>query len=169
MERRFLEADDAARTVAELRARLVEPGTTIEPDAPISRLIEALLARPESRAAHVVDADGKLLGTVSWRSVLKAASARLGVRDDRAFSLWRLFRELGHERARDVMRAPTAVFESEPLREVLLKMETHRENDLPVVDAEGRFRGEVNGMRVMRLALETFRDTEASTERARGG
>lgn len=169
VERRFLESDDAARSVDDLGDRIVEPGTRIGPEAPISAVIEALLAQPGSRVAHVVDGDGKLLGTVSWRSVLRAAGARMGVRDDRLFSLVRLFREIGHEKARDVMRAPTAVFASETLRDALLKMEKHHENDLAIVDADGRFQGEVNGMRVMKLALETFRDTEAATKKARDG
>lgn len=168
MDRRFLESDDAARSIADLRAKIVEPGTTVEPEAPISQVIEALLARPSSRVAHVVDSEGKLLGTVSWRSVLRAAGARMGVRDDRMFSLVRLFRELGREKAKDVMRPPTTVQAAETLREALLKMERHHENDLPIVDTDGLFQGEVNGARVMTLALETFRETEAATERARG-
>lgn len=169
MDRRFLESDDAARSIADLRFEVVEPGTTVGPDAPISDVIEALLARPQSRVAHVVDAHGKLLGTVSWRSVLRAAGARMGVRDERIFSLVRLFRELGREKAKDVMRPATSVQAAETLRDALLRMERHHENDLPIVDADGLFQGEVNGVRVMRLALETFRETEAATERARGG
>ena len=166
--RRFLESDDAVRTVADLRDDLVERGSRIGPDAPISELIELLLARPQSRVVHVVDAEGKLLGTVSWRSVLRAAGARHGVRDERMFSLLRLFRELRHEHARDLMRPPTAVTLGETLRDVLLKMERFHENDLPLVDGERRLLGEVNGMRVMRLALETFRETEAALQGARG-
>lgn len=165
--RRFLESDDAARSVEEMRDVLVEPGSRIDPDAPISRVVEALLARPQSRVVHVVDADGKLLGTVSWRSVRRAAAARMGVRHEGFFSLVRLFRELKHERARDIMRAPAAVSMAETLRDVLLKMDKLQENDLPIVDAEGRFLGEVNGMRVLQLALDTFTTTEAALEQAR--
>lgn len=166
--RHFLESDEAGQTVAKLQDMLVEAGARVEPDAPISRVIEALLARPESRVAHVVDAEGKLHGTVSWRSVLKAAGARMGVRRDGVFSLVALLRELGHEHARDVMRGPVTVSMEDTLRDVLLKMEKFRENDLAVVDADGRLLGEVNGMRVMQLALETFRSTEAAVDRARG-
>lgn len=160
IDRRFLESDEAIRTVGDLRAQIVVPGSRVAPDAPISRVIETLLDRPESRVAHVVDAAGRLLGTVSWRSVLRASGARMGVRDDGLFSLVRLFRELRHDRARDLMRPPTSVGLEDTLRDVLLRMERFHENDLPVVDAEGRFLGEVNGMRVMRIALETFRATE---------
>lgn len=165
--RRFLESDDAASTVGDLRDSIVEPGSRVEPDAPISRVIETLLSRPESRVAHVVDVDGKLLGTVSWRGVLKAAGARMGVRHDGFFSLVGLFRELGHEHARDLMRSPVTVSMEETLRDVLLKMEKFHENDLAIADAEGRFQGEVNGMRVMKIALETFRDTEEAMRRVK--
>lgn len=165
--RRFLESDAAARTVGDMRSSLVEAGSRVDPDAPISRVIETLIARPESRVVHVVDAEGKLLGTVSWRGVLKAAGARMGVRRDGLFSIVGLFRELSHEHARDVMRNPVTVSMEETLRDVLLKMEKFHENDLAIVDGEGRLVGEVNGMRVMAVALETFRSTEAAVERAR--
>lgn len=165
--RRFLESDDALRTVADLRKEIVVPGSRIAPNARISRLIELLLDNPQSRVAHVVDGEGKLLGTVSWRSVLKAAAARHGVRSDRMFSLIGLFRELGHDHARDLMRAPVTVSEHETLRDVLLKMEKFHENDIALVDESGRLLGEVNGMLVMRLALETFRSTEEASDRAR--
>lgn len=165
--RRFLESEDAARTVHDMRDAIVGAGSRIEPDAPVSRVIETLLARPESRVAHVVDADGKLLGTVSWRNVLKAAGARMGVRGDGLLSLVGLFRELRHDHARDLMRAPVTVTMEETLRDVLLKMERFHENDLAIVDAEGRLVGEVNGVRVMRVALRTFQETESATEQAR--
>lgn len=167
--RRFLESEDAARSVEDLRDEIVTPGTRIAPGSPISRVIEELLRHPESRVVHVVDEEGKLLGTVSWRSVLRAASARLGVRSDRLFSLLQLFRELGHEDARDIMRAPVTVVVEEKLGDVLLKMDKLHENDVALVDGEGRYLGEVNGMRIMRIALETFKSTEAALDRARRG
>lgn len=165
--RRFLESEDAARTVRDLQETLVGPGSRVAPDAPISQVIELLLARTESRVAHVVDPGGKLLGTVSWRSILKVASARMGVRKDGLFSLVGLFRDLRHDHARDIMRPPVMVVMEETLRDVLLKMERFHENDVAIVDAEGRFLGEVNGARVMRLALRAFQETESATREAR--
>lgn len=155
--------------MADLRDSIVRPGSRVSPGAPISRVIEALLAQPESRVAHVVDADGKLLGTVSWRGVLKAAGARMGVRQEGFFSLVGLFRELDREHARDLMRAPVSVSMEETLREVLLKMEKFHENDLAIVDPEGRLLGEVNGMLLMRQALRTFESTEAADGRGAPG
>lgn len=166
VDRRFLESDDAIRTLAELGEVLVEPGSRIGPEATIREVIELLLAHPHSRVAHVVGEDGKLLGTVSWRSVIKAAASRHGVREEGLLPLLRLFHHIGHDTARDLMRRPTTVTMEDTLRDALLKMERFHENDLPILDAQGRLVGEVNGTRVMRLALGAFRATEETTREA---
>lgn len=154
-------------TIADLKEAFRADVGTVPPDAPISRVVELLLAHPESRAVHVVGTDGKLLGTVSWRSVLKATGARVGAREPGLFSLVRLLRDLAPETAGDLMRTPTPVHPATPVRDAILLMAQTQQNDLPVVDEGGRFLGEVNGRDVMTLALRVFRQTEADLEASR--
>lgn len=161
-ERRLLESETAATPLRDLPGLLAEAGPALTFEAPISLVVETLLADPGRRAIHVVDAERRLLGTVSWRSVLRATNARLGVREAGLGSLVRLFRDLLPATAGEIMRPATAVRHDETLRDALLKMERHHENDIPVVDGEERLVGEVRAARVMALALETFRASEGA-------
>lgn len=154
-------------TVADVPEALVAETSRVPPDAPISRVIELLRARPESRMVYVVDAADRLVGTVSWRCVLRVTRARMGARPPGFWSLVTLLRDLGPEKAQDLMRPPTPVRPETPLREALLLMGDTQQNDLPVVDAEGRLVGELNGMHIMDVALRVFRQTEADLARER--
>ena len=155
------------QTVREVPEVVVRALRTTSPTDPISVAIERLLSRPESRMVYVVESDARLVGTVSWRNVLKVTKARFGARSGGMLSLFELFRDLKPERVEDVMRAPTPVTLDTPLREVLVLMDETQQNDLPVVDEEGRLIGEVNGMHIMRLAFAVFQQTEADLARAR--
>ena len=154
------------QTVREVPEVVVRVPRTVRRADPISVAIESLLARPESRMVYVVE-DGKLVGTVSWRNVLKVTKARYGARSAGLVPLVQLFRDLKPERAEDIMREPTPVTLDTPLREVLVLMDETKQNDLPVVDEDGRLIGEVNGMHIMRLALAVFQQTEADLAAAR--
>lgn len=107
------------------------------------------------------------MGTVSWRCVLRVTKARLGAREPGFWSLVKLLGDLGPEKAPDLMRPPSPVRVDTPLREALLLMGKSQQNDLPVVDAEGRLVGELNGMHIMDLAPRVLRQTEADLAKAR--
>jgi CBS-domain-containing membrane protein len=161
--------EDREQRVRDLREAWVDAPRTVRPGDPISRAVEQLLAQPSSRMVYVVDAANKLVGVVSWRSVLKATNARMGARQPGIVSLVQLFRNLMPERVEDLMRRPAPLTEDMTVEQALLLMDETHQNDLPVVDAEGRLVGELNGMHIMRLALDVFRRGEEALERARGG
>lgn len=154
-------------TVGDVEDSLVKVPTTISPDAPISEVIRLVRTDPESRMVYVVDDRRRLLGTISWRDILRVTKARMGARRPGVFALVRLFRDLMPETARQLMRAPTPVTKQTPLAQALLMMEETHQNDLPIVDDEKRIVGELNGMHIMDVALRVFRQTEQDIARER--
>lgn len=160
---------DTGTTVQDAPELVVAAPSMARRGEPISRAVELLLARPESRMVYVVDDAGRLEGVVSWRDVLRVTKARFGTQGTGLFSLVELFRDLRPERVEQLMRRPTPVHLDTPMRKVMLLMHETHQNDLPIVDAEGRLVGEVNGSHIMRLALDVFRTTERDLDRARGG
>jgi len=158
---------DREETVGDVPETLSVTATTTAPEASISEVIRLLKQNPRSRMVYVVDAKQRLLGTVSWRCVLRVAKARLGARKPGVVSLVRLLRDLMPETARDLMRSPTPVHRETPIRDAFLLMEETKQNDLPIVDDQGRLVGELNGMHVMDVALRVFEQTEADLSRAR--
>jgi CBS-domain-containing membrane protein len=133
----------------------------------ISRALEQLVARPESRAVYVVDEQDKLVGVVSFRQLLRVINARKGVPGPGLFPLFANLRSLMPERVEEIMRPAERVHPDTPIREAFRILEEARQNDLPIVDAQGRIVGELNGMRVMRIGLRIFHETEAALKRER--
>lgn len=158
---------DKDERVADVPEALVTNPSTLPPEAPISDIVRLLRARPESRMVYVVDGDGRLVGTVSWRCVLRVTKARVGARMPGVWSLVNLLRNLKPETARDLMRESTPVRPDTPVRDALLLMGETQQNDLPVVDEAGRLVGELNGMHIMEMALRVFEKTEAELARSR--
>lgn len=147
-------------------ACLSAPGTVRVGD-PLSKAIEKLVERPESRAVYVVDEAGKLQGVVSFRCLLRVMKARYGAKQPGLFSLVRYFSDLKPEKVEDLMRPAVPVRADTPLKEALLLLAETQQNDLPIVDLEGRITGELNGREIMNIALRVFRKTESDLEKSR--
>jgi CBS domain-containing protein len=57
----------------------IEPSIVTHGD-PVWKMVAALITRPRGRNVYVVDADGKLIGMISFRDILRVTNARLGAR-----------------------------------------------------------------------------------------
>lgn len=134
---------------------------------PLSKAVEALLAQPHGRAVYVVDADGKLVGVISFRSMLKVVTARYGSRSTSVFGLLARLRHAMAEHVEDLMREPHPVHPDTTLEDAFFTLDDSRENDLPIVDDDGKLVGELNAMQVMDVGLRVFRDGEAALAAAR--
>lgn len=159
--------EENEQLVRDVRDAWVERPNVARVGEPISRAIELLQANPESRMVYVVDAADVLVGVVSWRSVLQATKARLGAREPGIFSLVQHFRKLMPERVEQIMRRPSPIREDTPVTQALLLMDETHQNDLPIVDEQGKLVGELNGMHIMALALDVFRGSEKALARER--
>ena len=128
----------------------------------ISEAIALLTANPASRAVYVVDAEGRLKGTVSFRCILRVAKARLGIQGSNFFSVPTMMRDILPDHVEDIMRRPTPITLDTRLADAVVLLEDSRQNDLPIVDEAGRLIGELNALALLDVALQVFRGTEAS-------
>lgn len=152
--------------VADAQELWSQEPSIVDPEEPLSRAADAILARPHGRNVYVVDAGGKLVGVVSFRSILKAAESRYsGVFGGMGF--FGALRELLANRARDVMRKPETVRADTSLRDALAMLRRTRQADLPIVDEHGKLVGELNGLQVLSLAARVLRESETRVAGAR--
>ena len=127
--------EGAARFVRDLGER---DRLSIPPDTSLRAATEAL-AREESQRAAVVDSDGRLVGLVTDEILLKAIDA-----SSQRPALLGLLAGRRKDRVGDIMRRDVlAVEEDAEIGEALRLMTEHGFKRIPVVDAEGRFRGMV--------------------------
>ena len=127
-----------------------EPSTIGWGDS-IQKLVEELFEHPSSRAVYVLDEDKKLLGTVSFRDIIRVTNAKLGIRGRGVSGTFQYLRDAHKETAHDLMRPPVKTKLSTPLCDALEKMEEFKINNLPVVDDDGRLVGELSGLKVLHL------------------
>jgi CBS domain-containing protein len=146
-----------AKSVADACKELVKDGPKVKMGAKVYQAVQALIDNPTSRAVYVVDGNDKLIGTISYRSLMRASSARFGVRKDGIFSFVQYLRDMLMENVDSLMRKPTQVTTETKLKKALELMEDSRQNDLPVVDDEGRLIGELNGIEIMKLGLDVIK------------
>ncbi|MBL0715452.1 MAG: DUF190 domain-containing protein [Desulfosarcina sp.] len=127
---------------------------TVRPDAPAEEVIHIIDTDDIQRVA-VVEADGRFVGLISDRDLLAAfagrgqgfweyLSCRL-TRQSRPDCPADLRRTLQEKTAADVMKTGLVmVGENTPIEEAIRLMVEKRLKRLPVVDAEGRYRGMIS-------------------------
>jgi CBS domain-containing protein len=152
-----------AKSVADAFKELVRDGPKVKMGAKVHEAVQALIDNPCSRAVYVVDENDKLVGTISYRSLMRASSARFGVRKDGIFSFVQYLKDMLMENVDTLMRKPTPVTKDTKLKKALELMEDTRQNDLPVVDENGRLVGELSGMEIMRLGLDVIKRGDGLT------
>jgi len=132
---------------------------SVPPETTVEEILEGLSAHEVQRAA-VVDRDGKLLGLVSDRDLLKAFS------DDRA-GFWRylvsIFSERGGMTCAERVRTLTAaevmkrdvvtIREDAGIDEAVRLLTAHKIKRLPVLDEAGRFKGMISRDAVLRTVF----------------
>jgi CBS domain-containing protein len=98
---------------------------------------------------YVLDEDGKLLGMISFRDIIRQTNARLGVRGRGVSGSLQYLREAQKDRVEEMMRQAVTLKPSTPLSDALQKMEDFRMNNLPVVDEDGKLVGELSGLKIL--------------------
>jgi CBS-domain-containing membrane protein len=126
-----------------------EEASTVRWGEPISKLIESLVEHPASRAVYVLDEDGKLLGMISFRDIIRQTNAKLGVRGKGVSGTLKYLREARKDRVEEIMRQAVTLKPSTTLRDALQKMEDFQMNNLPVVDEDGKLVGELSGLKIL--------------------
>lgn len=127
---------------------------TVEPGTPVEEVIRVITSDDLQRVA-VVDGKGKFLGMISDRDLLDAFSGRglgfweylacrIGTRDHKRCR-GELRKTLREKTAADVMQTELVIVgESTAIEEAVKLMIDRRLKRLPVVDAEGRYRGMIS-------------------------
>jgi CBS domain-containing protein len=145
------------RYVADIMRRDTQ---TVPPNAPVAEVIRIIDTDDIQRVA-VVDPDGQFMGLIADRDLLAAfagqgqgfweyLSCRLTHRSREACPT-DLRRTLQEKTAADVMQTSLVmVGESTPVEEAIRLMVAKRLKRLPVVDADGRFRGMISRESVLR-------------------
>jgi CBS domain-containing protein len=98
---------------------------------------------------YVLDEDGKLLGMISFRDIIRQTNAKLGIRGRGVSGTLKYLRESQMDRVEDLMRQAVTVKPSTTLRDALQKMEDFRMNNLPVVDEDDKLVGELSGLKIL--------------------
>ncbi|MFZ7125002.1 MAG: DUF190 domain-containing protein [Desulfobacterales bacterium] len=139
------------RYVSEIMRR---DSRTVRPEVPVEEVIRVIATDDLQRVA-VVDEKGTFLGMISDRDLLEAFSGRgigfweylacrLAAKDPHR-CLGELRKTLQEKTAADVMQKELVIVgESTPIDEAVRIMVENRLKRLPVVDANGRFRGMIS-------------------------
>jgi len=126
----------------------------VDKDAYISEAVKVLVENPQSRAVYVQDQDGKLVGIVPLRELLRIASARFGVRAAGIGSFFSNMSDVMKSHVDEIMKRPVSIKADETLKQALQVMEENDMTDLPVVDKAGKVVGELNATEVLRFMIE---------------
>ena len=124
---------------------------TVRMDEPLRNAVEAIV-NSETRKVYVLDADGKIKGTITLETLLRQAGYRLGVRKAGMTSFLRMMGEISRDKVQDVMVKPVKVLRDEMLVNVTRLMVENHLNDLPIVDDEGVLVGELNGVDILKAS-----------------
>jgi CBS domain-containing protein len=145
------------RTVADVMQREAH---TVLPDATVDEVLHGMGAHDVQRVA-VVDKDGKFLGLIADRDLLRAFSEhKAGLWEYVASVLGGKRSSAGGERLREVAAATimkkdaVTVHDNTPLDEAIKTMTILKIKRLPVVDADGRFKGMISRDALLRAGVE---------------
>jgi CBS domain-containing protein len=139
---------------------------TVGPDTPISEVIR-IIDRDDIQRVAVVDDAGRLLGLISDRDLLRyfkpresgiwRVLARMKSAVEKEACAGDLSRCLETTRAADVMTADLITVGEETLIEEAVALMTEKAlKRLPVVDADGRFKGMISRDSLLRAGFQTF-------------
>ena len=140
-----IRVSDVLKEVGELMKPAVV-GTS----ATLRDAVDAIIEDSKTRKVYVVDAEGKIVGTITLETLMRQAGYRLGVRTPGMTSFVRMLAEMSKDKVTEVMTKPVKVYDDELLTNVTRLMVEHHLNDLPVVDRDGKIVGELNGLDILR-------------------
>jgi CBS domain-containing protein len=141
--------------VLKAAAKTVKPAT-VSADANLREAVDAIIKDSETRKVYILNAEGKLVGTITLETLLRHAGYRLGVRTTGVTSFLRMLTEISTEKVTKVMTSPVKVSSDELLVNVTKLMVENHLNDLPVVDDKNRLVDELNGIDILRLSARRW-------------
>lgn len=156
------------RNAEDLRVRDIYSLYDLEPSIvrqgdPVWKMVAALITRPRGRNVYVTEADGRLIGIISFRDILRVTNARLGARRAGVMGFVKYLGDLFREDIDTLMRNPVSVKPDTELLEALRMMEETKMNDMPVVDDDEKIVGELSGMEILRFAYADIRKGDEET------
>ncbi len=126
----------------------------INENASKQEVIEAMLSgSPMVRSVYVVDDAGRLKGIITLGHIMQGIALQQGlVTGNMDFkSPSKLFRYSPFGSAKDTMLPPVYVAKNTKLQEALEKMLQQRNNELPVVDEDGKVIGDLNAFELLKF------------------
>ena len=127
---------------------------TVRTGTLLHQAIAALIEKPTVQTIYVVDVQGKLVGIVPIRDLLRLAGARYGVRPKGVGSFFAYLKDVMKSNVEEFMRPPLKVGLEDNLKDSLRMMEAYGLSDLPVVDGSGKVLGELNGIEVLKYMMD---------------
>jgi len=130
--------------------------TIVAPDASLAAIIEELLSRPGARDVYVVTEEGRVIGHLSHKRLIRSVLAEHHPRPTRR----QLMEKIAGGPARELMNAhfPTAS-PDEKLDNVLHRQLEHDIEDMVVIDSNGALLGAVSLTAVLKVLREANRQT----------
>jgi CBS domain-containing protein len=130
----------------------------VSTNATLRDAVDAIIEDSKTRKVYVVDAEDKIVGTITLETLLRQAGYRLGVRTPGMTSFLRMLGDMSKDKVTEAMAKPVKVFEDELLTNVTRLMVEHHLNDLPVVDRSGRMVGELNGLDILKSSRKFWEE-----------
>lgn len=129
---------------------MIGKSVKVSPEDPIFKVASTVAEDCETLLACVVDKNGKLVGIITPRELLKAAevSGYGGVRHP-FFSGREALHLLSSDYARDIMSSPVSVRPDDEVQKAIDLMLYNNLYEIPVVDEDGMVVGEVNFMGII--------------------
>jgi CBS domain-containing protein len=160
------------RNVEDLSVKDIYSNYDLEPSIvrqgdPVWKMVAALITRPRGRNVYVTDTEGKLIGIISFRDILRVTNARLGARRAGVVGFIKYMGDLFREDIDKLMRDPVSVKPDTELLEALRLMEEAKMNDMPVVDDDKKIVGELSGMEILRFAYSDIRKGDEETPKVK--
>lgn len=131
-----------------------EPATTKISDE-LTGAIRAMIDKPLSQKVYVVDDDNRLIGTITMQTILRQVGYIYGVREPGVVSFFKFLKEVLKEDIQEFMeKKPAKVLKTDKVLDAFKLMVTTQLNNLPVVDENDVIIGELDGIEILRKALE---------------
>jgi CBS domain-containing protein len=136
------------------------PGRTavVRKGEPLHAVVKAIAESPSTSTVYVVDEDGRLLGQIGVRVLIRQLANRLGVGGKGARSLLTYVRDMLKGNVEEFMSPSASVQGDEEIVEAIRKMVASGQTDVPVVDDRERVVGELNGTEILSRAGRFLKD-----------
>jgi CBS domain-containing protein len=151
--------------VKEAHETFIKDCTTIRSGSLIFEAIEALLTTPTAQTVFVINDVGNLLGMIPLRDLIRVASARYGIHGRGFSEFLQYLKDIMKDDVDDIMRPPMNVNQNDNLMKAMKIMEYYDLNSLPVVDDDGKLLGELNGVELLKFAVEGVKKSDLKAQR----